>query len=85
MREDMEVLNKWASTMEVETSAAKALSDWQAFFAGQAMQRAKEIAEQSGTNRISISQLSQAALDTVAGLESEIKRKSARDDDRRAA
>ena len=79
------MLSDWKVTMEVKTSVAKTLSDWQTFFAGQTMQRAKEIAEQAGTKKISQMHLSKAALETIERLKSEIQQKAAQDDDRRAA
>ena len=71
--------------MQVEASAAKALSDWQAVFSGQTMQRAKRAAEASGTSQVTIADIRQAALHVIAGMREDIKLKVAKDDDRRAA
>ena len=43
--------------MQVESSAAKALSDWQTAFSEQSIQRAKEIARESGASQIKSSHI----------------------------
>ena len=72
-------------TMEIKASAAKALSDWQAFFATESMNRAKEIARNSETQQISISHLNEAALETIERLKIEIQRNTGQKDDQKAA
>ena len=71
--------------MQVESSAAKALSDWQTAFSEQSIQRAKEIPRESGASQIKSSHIRQAALEAIAGLKQQIESKESKDDDRRAA
>ena len=71
--------------MQVESRAARELSDWQAIFAGQTIQRAKELAEKSGADEISVSHFRQAALAAIEGLREVIESKENKDNDRRAA
>ena len=71
--------------MQVESSAAKALSDWQAIFSGQSIQIAKQLAKESGSRQITTSHIRQAALEAMEGLKQQIESKEAKNDDRRAA
>ena len=71
--------------MQVESSAVKELSEWEAFFSSQTIQRAKELAEKSGADKITVSHFRQAALVTIEGLREAIKSKENKDNDRRAA
>ena len=71
--------------MQVESSAVKELSDWEAFFSGQTIRRAKELAEKSGADKICISHFREAALATIEGLSEVIETKENKDNDRRAA
>lgn len=71
--------------MEIKASAANALSDWQTFFAGKSLQRAKEIALASGAGQVSREHLVKAALEIIDTLRMEIQPNEAENDDRRAA
>ena len=71
--------------MKIKASAAKAISDWQAFFASKSMERAMEIAQAVGTDQISRAHLDTAALETIEKLKLEIQPKAANNDNRRAA
>ena len=71
--------------MEIKVSATKALSDWQAFFASQSMERAMEMAQAAGADQISRAHLETAALDIIEKLKLEIQPKAVENDDRRAA
>ena len=71
--------------MKIKASAAKAISDWQAFFASKSMERAMEIAQAVGTDQISRAHLDTATLETIEKLKLEIQPKAANNDDRRAA
>ena len=71
--------------MEIKVSAAKALSDWQAFFASQSMERAMEMAQAAGADQISRAHLEKAVLETIEEIKLEIRPRAAGNGDRRAA
>ena len=71
--------------MEIQASAAKALADWQAFFASETMRQAKETAKQSEANLISTEHLVAAAISTIERLKAEIQPQTDQEDDRKAA
>lgn len=71
--------------MKIKASAAKAISDWQAFFASQSMQRATKIAQAAGADQISRAHLEKAVLETIEEIKLEIRPRATGNGDRRAA